>query len=42
MLADEQPVTMVAHRCRWSSASAFIDIFHRAFGYTPGTHNRRS
>jgi AraC-like DNA-binding protein/quercetin dioxygenase-like cupin family protein len=42
MLADEQPVTMVAHRCGWSSASAFIDIFHRAFGYTPGTHNRRS
>lgn len=42
MLADDTPVTTVAHRCGWSSASAFIDVFHRAFGYTPGTHNRRS
>ncbi|MEU0075287.1 helix-turn-helix transcriptional regulator [Streptomyces sp. NPDC006332] len=41
MLADDTPVTAVAHRCGWSSASAFIDVFHRAFGYTPGTHNRR-
>ncbi|WP_405623166.1 AraC family transcriptional regulator [Streptomyces sp. NBC_00076] len=41
MLADGTPVTAVAHRCGWSSASAFIDVFHRAFGYTPGTHNRR-
>ncbi|MEN3612991.1 hypothetical protein AAH979_26000 [Plantactinospora sp. ZYX-F-223] len=22
--------------------SAFIDVFQRAFGYTPGTHNRRT
>ncbi|MEU9116819.1 helix-turn-helix transcriptional regulator [Streptomyces sp. NPDC048483] len=41
MLADEMPVTSVAHRCGWSSTSAFIDVFRRAFGYTPGTHNRR-
>ncbi|MFI9235297.1 AraC family transcriptional regulator [Streptomyces sp. NPDC053079] len=41
MLADDVPVTTVAHRCGWASASAFIDVFHRAFGYTPGTHNRR-
>ncbi|WFB07834.1 helix-turn-helix transcriptional regulator [Streptomyces sp. LX-29] len=41
LLADDVPVTTVAHRCGWSSASAFIDVFHRAFGYTPGTHNRR-
>ncbi|WP_432092777.1 AraC family transcriptional regulator [Streptomyces sp. bgisy100] len=40
MLADDTPVTTVAHRCGWSSASAFIDVFRRAFGYTPGTHNR--
>ncbi|WP_328536722.1 helix-turn-helix transcriptional regulator [Streptomyces sp. NBC_00344] len=40
MLADEVPVTTVAHHCGWSSASAFIDVFRRAFGYTPGTHNR--
>ncbi|MPZ59687.1 MAG: helix-turn-helix domain-containing protein [Propionibacteriales bacterium] len=41
MLADDTPVTTVAHRCGWSSTSAFIDVFRRAFGYTPGTHNRR-
>ncbi|MEX2980708.1 helix-turn-helix transcriptional regulator [Streptomyces sp. C36] len=41
MLADDVPVTAVAHRCGWSSTSAFIEVFHRAFGYTPGTHNRR-
>ncbi|WP_328744393.1 helix-turn-helix transcriptional regulator [Streptomyces sp. NBC_00285] len=42
MLADDVPVTTVAHRCGWSSASAFIDVFRRSFGYTPGAHNRRS
>lgn len=42
LLADDVPVTTVAHRCGWSSASAFIDVFHRSFDYTPGTHNRRS
>ncbi|MFC7587438.1 helix-turn-helix domain-containing protein [Nonomuraea antimicrobica] len=36
MLADGEPVTTVAHRCGWASASAFIDVFRRAFGYTPG------
>ncbi|MFF2411332.1 AraC family transcriptional regulator [Streptomyces sp. NPDC058092] len=41
MLAADVPVTTVAHRCGWSSASAFIDVFRRAFGYTPGAHNRR-
>jgi AraC-like DNA-binding protein/quercetin dioxygenase-like cupin family protein len=41
MLADDMPVTAVAHRCGWASASAFIDVFRRAFGYTPGAHNRR-
>jgi len=41
MLADDVPVTTVAHDCGWSSTSAFIDVFRRAFGYTPGTHNRR-
>ncbi|MBL1087947.1 MULTISPECIES: AraC family transcriptional regulator [Streptomyces] len=42
MLADDTPVTTVAHHCGWSSTSAFIDVFRRSFGYTPGTHNRRS
>jgi AraC-like DNA-binding protein len=41
MLADDVPVTTVAHRCGWSSASAFIDVFRRAFGHTPGTFHRR-
>jgi AraC-like DNA-binding protein/quercetin dioxygenase-like cupin family protein len=41
LLADGDPVTAVAHRCGWSSASAFIDVFSRAFGYTPGSHGRR-
>ncbi|MGK4579502.1 AraC family transcriptional regulator [Kitasatospora sp. HPMI-4] len=41
MLADDTPVTTVAHRCGWSSSSAFIDVFRRSFGYTPGAHRRR-
>ncbi|MFF3644192.1 AraC family transcriptional regulator [Streptomyces sp. NPDC002564] len=40
MLADGLPVTAVARRCGWSSTSAFIDVFRRAYGYTPGTHHR--
>ena len=42
MLAEDVPVTTVAHRCGWSSASAFIDVFRRAFGSMPGAHNRRA
>jgi AraC-like DNA-binding protein len=42
MLADGAPVTTVAHRCGWSSTSAFIEVFRRSFGHTPGTHNRLS
>jgi AraC-like DNA-binding protein len=41
MLADDVPVTVVAHRCGWASASAFIDVFRRAFGHTPGRHQLR-
>jgi len=36
LLAENMPVTAVAHRCGWSSASAFIDVFRRTFGHTPG------
>ncbi|NBF00067.1 helix-turn-helix transcriptional regulator [Nonomuraea sp. KC401] len=36
LLADGLSVTAVAHRCGWASASAFIDVFRRAFGHTPG------
>ncbi|AVV47739.1 helix-turn-helix transcriptional regulator [Streptomyces sp. ID05-04B] len=38
LLAEKEPVTVVAHRCGWSSASAFIDVFRRTFGHTPGSH----
>lgn len=38
LLADDLPVTAVAHLCGWSSASAFIEVFRRAFGLTPGAH----
>jgi AraC-like DNA-binding protein/quercetin dioxygenase-like cupin family protein len=41
MLAEDVPVTSVAHRCGWSSTSSFIDAFRRALGCTPGAHNRR-
>ncbi|MCY1139079.1 helix-turn-helix transcriptional regulator [Actinoplanes sp. Pm04-4] len=40
LLAGRTPVTAVAHRCGWSSASAFIDVFRRTFGHTPGAHPR--
>ncbi|MFJ9149629.1 AraC family transcriptional regulator [Streptomyces sp. NPDC102270] len=40
LLADNTPVTTVAHLCGWSSTSAFIDAFRRTFGHTPGTHPR--
>ncbi|MGW4896317.1 AraC family transcriptional regulator [Kitasatospora sp. NPDC004240] len=38
LLAEGVPVTTVAHRCGWASASAFIDVFRRTFGHTPGGH----
>ncbi|MFI8192284.1 AraC family transcriptional regulator [Streptomyces sp. NPDC085946] len=41
MLADGLPVTTVAHRCGWSTASAFIEVHRRAFGTTPGGRDRR-
>jgi AraC-like DNA-binding protein len=42
MLADDVAVTSVAHRCGWASTSAFIDVFRRAFGHTPGSHQRQA
>ncbi|MEV7249975.1 AraC family transcriptional regulator [Streptomyces cyaneofuscatus] len=41
LLAEDTPVTTVAHRCGWASASAFIDVFRRAYGHTPGRHMPR-
>lgn len=40
LLAEQTPVTKVASQCGWSSPSAFIDVFRRAFGHTPGTYSR--
>jgi transcriptional regulator GlxA family with amidase domain len=40
LLTDGLSVTTVAHRCGWSSASAFIDTFRRTFGHTPGQLER--
>jgi AraC-like DNA-binding protein len=37
LLAGNTPVTAVAQRCGWSTASAFIDVFRATFGHTPGT-----
>jgi AraC-like DNA-binding protein/quercetin dioxygenase-like cupin family protein len=36
LLAEDTPVTAVAHRCGWATASAFINVFRRTFGHTPG------
>lgn len=36
LLAEGTAVTTVAHRCGWSSASTFIEVFRRTFGHTPG------
>lgn len=38
LLAEDTTVTAIAHRCGWASTSAFIDVFRRAFGHTPGAH----
>lgn len=38
LLAQNSPVTTVAHECGWASASAFIDVFRRTFGGTPGAY----
>jgi AraC-like DNA-binding protein len=40
LLAERTPVTTVAHQCGWSSASAFIEVFRRSFGHTPGAATR--
>jgi AraC-like DNA-binding protein len=40
LLANRTSVTTVAHQCGWSSASAFIEVFRRSFGHTPGASAR--
>ncbi|MBZ4322433.1 AraC family transcriptional regulator [Streptomyces huiliensis] len=41
MLAEGASVSTVARHCGWASSSAFIDVFRRAFGHTPGAHRTR-
>ncbi len=36
LLAEGLPVTTVGRRCGWSTTSAFIDVFRRTLGHTPG------
>lgn len=40
LLAEGLPVTTVGHRCGWSTTSAFVDVFRRALGHTPGRSPR--
>lgn len=41
-LAGGATVTETAHDCGWSTPSAFIDVFRRSMGQTPGTYQSRS
>lgn len=41
LLAEGESVTTVARRTGWSTASAFIDVFGRVLGYTPGRRATR-
>lgn len=38
LLAEGQPVTAVAQACGFATASAFIDVFRRSLGHTPGSY----
>lgn len=38
LLAEGQPVTVVAQHCGFATASAFIDVFRRSLGHTPGSY----
>ncbi|WP_419994316.1 AraC family transcriptional regulator [Streptomyces boninensis] len=39
LLAEGESVTAVAMRCGWSTPSAFVDVFRRVMGYTPGSRS---
>ncbi|MEV0699816.1 helix-turn-helix transcriptional regulator [Saccharopolyspora sp. NPDC050389] len=41
LLAEGDAVTTVAHRTGWASTSAFIEVFRRTFGHTPGDQRNR-
>jgi AraC-like DNA-binding protein len=38
LLAEGRPVTTVAQQCGFATASAFIDVFRRSLGHTPGSY----
>lgn len=38
LLAEGQSVTTVAQQCGFATASAFIDVFRRSLGHTPGSY----
>src|SRR5690606_14051934 len=40
LLADGAPVSTVAHRVGYATASAFVAAFHRTTGQTPGAYFR--
>ncbi|MEV0250610.1 helix-turn-helix transcriptional regulator [Nocardia sp. NPDC050712] len=42
LLAEGLPVTTVAHRCGWATASAFIDVYRATLGHTPGRSHPRT
>jgi AraC-like DNA-binding protein len=37
-LSEGASVTETAHRCGWATPSAFIDVFRRSMGQTPGAY----
>lgn len=39
-LAEGRSVTEVAHLCGWASPSAFVDVYRRSMGHTPGRARR--
>ncbi|MFI9503899.1 AraC family transcriptional regulator [Nocardia sp. NPDC052566] len=42
LLADGLPVSVIAHRCGWATTSAFIDVYRRTLGHTPGATRGQS
>ncbi len=38
LLAEGHPVTAVARQCGFATTSAFIDVFRRSLGHTPGSY----
>jgi AraC-like DNA-binding protein len=41
-LSEGATVTETAHRCGWATTSAFVDVFTRGMGQTPGAYRGRA